>query len=101
MKKLYVSRLISCVLVILITSIFSININAQQIGVLGNSQSIADDDITPSPSDHTDFENNTSRVFSIDNIQSSGRSTLTISTIELSFILNDRKNKKYEFRSTN
>ncbi|WP_104734026.1 choice-of-anchor D domain-containing protein [Hanstruepera ponticola] len=57
---------------------------SQQIGVIGNGSYISDNDLTPAAADHTDFAATTSRVFSIDNIQNSGNTTLTVSSITLS-----------------
>jgi hypothetical protein len=57
---------------------------SQEIGVLGNGVYIADNDATPSSADFTDFGNTTARTFTIDNIQTSGNTTLNVLTISLS-----------------
>ncbi|MBT8272404.1 MAG: hypothetical protein KJO77_01270, partial [Bacteroidia bacterium] len=77
------SRVLSYSVVLVFTVFFS-NSYAQQIGVLGNSQYIADNDTTPSTTDFTDFNSQTSRTFFIDNVQTSGNTTLTVSSISLS-----------------
>ena len=59
-------------------------LHAQEIGVRGNNTIIADNDLTPSTADFTDFQTNLSRIFTIDNIQNSGNTTLTITSITLS-----------------
>ncbi|WP_298364985.1 LamG-like jellyroll fold domain-containing protein [uncultured Lutibacter sp.] len=62
----------------------SINGFSQQIGVLGNGNYIGDNDATPSATDFTAFGSATSRTFYIDNIQTSGNTTLSITSITLS-----------------
>ncbi len=67
--------------------IFGLNshiLSAQQIGVLGNAVYISDNDNTPTTTDHTDFGSQTSRTYSVDNTQTSGNTTLTVSSIALS-----------------
>ena len=81
MKKITLNAIVifTALLVSIPSSIF-----AQQIGVLGNAIYIGDNDLTPTPTDFTDFQTNLTRTFSIDNIQGGAPSTLTVASITLS-----------------
>ncbi|MCA0154509.1 choice-of-anchor D domain-containing protein, partial [Winogradskyella vincentii] len=67
-----------------LTFILALSVHGQQIGVLGNGTYISDNDVTPAVADFTDFNGSLTRTFSIDNIQTSGNTTLTITSITLS-----------------
>lgn len=71
-------------LLILLCFVLSNTVFSQQIGVFGNGNNISDNDVTPVATDFTDFQNNLTRVFSIENVQNGNPPILTITSITLS-----------------
>ena len=81
--KLFTLKKLTFLLTLLGFSILSLN--AQQIGIIGNGTYIADNSgDSPALANFTDFGANTSRTFTIDNIQTSGNTTLNVTSILLS-----------------
>ena len=73
------------VLLFLFTIFASVAISAQQISILGGGQAISDNSgNSPALNNLTDFGNATSRTFTLDNSQSSGNTTLNVTSIVLS-----------------
>ena len=63
----------------------SVAISAQQISIFGGGQTISDNSgNSPALNNLTDFGNTTSRTFTLDNSQSSGNTTLNVTSIVLS-----------------
>ncbi|TYA56046.1 choice-of-anchor D domain-containing protein [Formosa maritima] len=81
MKNITLKEL--CLLTVLMLT-YTCSFYAQEIGVLGNGTYIADNDVTPTTTDWTNFGTVNSRNFTIDNIQTSGNTTLNITGITLS-----------------
>ncbi|RIA10065.1 putative secreted protein (Por secretion system target) [Flavobacteriaceae bacterium MAR_2010_72] len=74
--KNFTLRILGLFLLLFTNYIFS-----QEIEVHGNAVVIADNDMTPSTADFTDFGNTTARTFTITNVQGGAPTTLNVLTI--------------------